>query len=106
MKTTFWAVTLMGLLVLSAHEVQALAYGPYPYAPYWDGAQYQQYPQQYDPYYELHVMHYQLYLQQYPPYQIYQPCCFVGGVIPGWSTPVSPLPPVVIRPRPHGFRRR
>ena len=30
MKMIFLAVTLMGLLVLGAREVQAQAYGPYP----------------------------------------------------------------------------
>ena len=73
MKKSFLAVTLLALLVLGTRDLQAQAYSPYYYNPYWD-AQYQQYQQylqwqqylaylqQYDPYYELHVMHYQLYL--------------------------------------------
>jgi len=112
MKTSFLAVALLALLVLGARDLQAQAYGPY-YGPYWDEMQYQQYQQylrylqQYDPYYELHVLHYQLYLQQYQPYQIYQPCCYSWGVpVLQWSTPISPLPRPVIRPRAQPTRRR
>jgi len=88
MKKSFLVVTLLALLVLSARDLQAQAYGPY-YNPYWDD-QYQQYLQwqqylaylqQYDPYYELHVMHYQLYRPPYPSYQFYQPCCYATAVI-------------------------
>ena len=105
MKKSFFAVTLLALLVLGSRDVQAQAYGPY-YNPYWD-FQYQQYQQylqwqqylaylqEYDPYYELHVIHYQLYLQPYQPYQIYQPCCFAGVV----TVPT-------IDPRPIGPRSR
>ncbi len=107
MKTSFLAVTLLALLVLGTHDLQAQAYGPYYYGPYWDEILYHQYLQQYDPYYELHVMHYQLYLRPYQPYQIYQPCCYAWGVIiPGWSTPISPWPQAVISPRPQAIRRR
>ena len=108
MKVTFLSVALMALLVLGSHRANAQMYGPYPYAPYGDGVQYQPYPypQQYDPYYELHVMHYQLYLQQYPGYSVYQPCCFVGGVVaPVWSPPVVRRPEAMT-PRPRTFRRR
>jgi len=111
MKKSFLAVTLLALLVLGTRDLQAQAYGPYYYNPYWD-VQYQQYQQylqwqeylaylqQYDPYYELHVMHYQLYLQPYQPYQIYQPCCYVGGItIPQWSPAISPQSRPVIGPR-------
>ena len=108
MKRSFLAVTLLALLLLGSRDLRAQAYGPYYYDPYWD-AQYQQYQQylqwqqylaylqQYDPYYELHVTHYQLYLQQYQPYQIYQPCCYPGGVIiPDWSAPVgAPSRPIM-----------
>jgi hypothetical protein len=105
MKAIFLSIALMGLLVLESREVKAQMYGPYG-APYWGGVQYQPYPypQQYDPYYDLHVMHYQLYLQQYPGYPIYQPCCFAGGV-PVWSPPVVRRPEV-IAPRPRVSRRR
>src|SRR5207302_7639490 len=115
MKTSFLAVTLLALLVLGTRDLQAQAYGPYYYNPYWD-VQYQQYQQylqwqeylaylqQYDPYYELHVMHYQLYLQPYQPYQIYQPCCYVGG-IPVWSTPRRLMPQAGIT-RPNRIGRR
>jgi hypothetical protein len=48
MKTTFLAVTLLGLLVLGTHDIQAQAYGSYYYALYWDGTQYQPYVQQYE----------------------------------------------------------
>src|SRR5215475_12657158 len=101
MKNLFFAVTLFALLVLGGTDVRAQVYSPYYYDPYWD-AQYQQYQQylqwqqylaslqEYDPYYELHVTHYQLYLQPYQQYQIYQPCCYPGGVvIPDWSAPVG-----------------
>ena len=93
MKAFLLATAIFGLLVLSARDLRAQAYGPF-YDPYWD-VQYQQYLQyqhylqwqdyleylrQTDPYYDLHVMHYQLYLQPYQSYQIYQPCCFTFGV--------------------------
>jgi hypothetical protein len=103
MKAIVMAVGLMSVLLLGNHEATAQMYQPYPYNPYWDGVQYQSYPypQQYDPYYDLHVMHYQLYLQQYPGYPVYpsfyQPCCFIAG-IPIQSTPV-------IRPRPNPASR-
>lgn len=92
MKRAFLAATLLALLALSSRDLRAQAYGPY-YDPYWEAyyQQYLQYAQQYDPYYELHVMHYQLYLPQYQPYQLYQPCCFVAGVV---------IPPAPIRHRP------
>ena len=79
MKIGLMTITLAGLLLSFTRDVRAQAYDlPY----YWDGAQYQQYSpqqyygntspnQQYDPYYDLHVMHYQLYLPQYPAYQVY-----------------------------------
>ena len=72
MKTAFLAVMLIGLIVLSTHDVQAQVYGPYYYPPAWNGAQYQGYAQEYDPYYQLHVLHYQLYL---PQYQTFPACC-------------------------------
>ena len=101
MKAALLTVTLLGLLVIGTHEVQAQAYVPY--GAYWDGTQYQQYVQQNDPYYALHVLHYQLYLQPYQPYpvyQLYQPCCFVGGVVvPGSLTVISPWPGVIFSPR-------
>jgi hypothetical protein len=91
MKNFFLAITLLALLFLGSRDVQAQAYGPYYYDPYWDAQyQYQQYLQwqqylaylqQTDPYYDLHLMHYQLYLPQYPSYQLYPPCCFGGGVV-------------------------
>jgi hypothetical protein len=107
MKTAFSAVMLIGLIVLGTHDLQAQAYGPYYYPPSWNGAQYQGYAQEYDPYYELHVLHYQLYLPQYQPYQTYAPCCFAaGGIVPWWSTPIIPRPQVIIVPRPQAMRRR
>jgi hypothetical protein len=113
MKALILAIGVMSLIALGRHEAMAQIYAPYPYAPYWDGVQYQQYPypQQYDPYYDLHVMHYQLYLQQYPGYPIYQPqpfyqpCCFVAG-IPVWTAPVVRQPGSKIAPRPISPRRR
>jgi hypothetical protein len=107
MKTAFLAVMLIGLIVLSTHDVQAQVYGPYYYPPAWNGAQYQGYAQEYDPYYQLHVLHYQLYLPQYQPYPTYPSCCFVAGVgVPWWSMPIIPPPQVIISPRPPGLRRR
>jgi hypothetical protein len=103
MKAIFFAIMLMGLLVLGSQEVRAQYYNP---APYWGGSQYQpySYPQQYDPYYDLHVLHYQLYLPQYP---IYQSCCFAAGV-PVLVQPAIrvPAPHVVIAPRVPAFRGR
>jgi len=96
MKIASLTIVFVGLLFLGARDLWAQAY-PYPYY-YWDGTQYQQYwPQAYDPYYELHVMHYQLYLPQYQPFPIYQPlyqpCCFSGGlVISRPAAPVMTLP--------------
>src|SRR6516164_2372784 len=94
MKAIFFAIMLMGLLVLGSQDV-----GAQPYAPPWYGSQYQPYPyaQQYDPYYDLHVLHYQLYLPQYP---IYQSCCFAAGV-PVLVQPAIrvPAPHVIIGPR-------
>jgi hypothetical protein len=98
MKASLLAVALLGFLLLGTADVRAQTYSPY-YGPYWD-VQYQQYLhyhnylrwqeyllylEQYDPYYELHVMHYQLYLEPYHPYQTYPPCCYAFG-LPGWST--------------------
>ena len=107
MKAIFLSIAVMGLLLLESHEVKAQMYGPYGYAPYWGGVQYQPYPypQNYDAYYDLHIMHYQLYLRQYPGYSVYQPCCFAGGA-PVWSPPVVRPPKVIIAPRPRAFRRR
>ena len=101
MKAALLTVTLLGLLFL-VHDVHAQAYGPY-YVPYDDATLYQQTVQQNNPYYELEVIHYQLYLPQhqpYPIYQLYQPCCFVGGVVvPGSLTVISPWPGVIFSPR-------
>lgn len=106
MKAIIFSIALMGLLVLGSRDVNAQIYGSYGYPPYW-GVPYQPYPypQNYDPYYDLHVMHYQLYFQQYPGYPYYQPCCF-AGIGPLWSAPVVTPPPVIIAPRPRPFRRR
>ena len=101
MKAALSTVTLLGLLVLT-HDVHAQVYGPY-YLLYDDATLYQQTVQQNNPYYELEVMHYQLYLphhQPYPIYQLYQPCCFFGGVVvPGSLTVVSPWPRLSFSPR-------
>ena len=97
MKRLFFALTFLCLFIVNTHDVPAQEYDSYYYSPYWDGAQYQQNAQGYDPYYELHVMHYQLYLPQYQLYQPYPYCCVAGGfVVPG---PIAPLPPVVVKPR-------
>jgi hypothetical protein len=107
MKMGLMTIILAGLLLSFTGDLQAQTYDPNYYAAYWDGAQYQLSPQQYDPYYELHVLHYQLYLPQHQPYQVYPPCCVPGDVvIPGWSGPIAPLPPVIINPRPRTMRRR
>jgi hypothetical protein len=97
MKAMLLLAIALIILVLGNQQATAQMYQPYPYVPYENGVQYQPYPypQQYDPYYDLHVMHYQLYLQQYPVYPVYpsfyQPCCFVAGV-PVWSAPVIKHP--------------
>ena len=105
MKAIFFAIMLMGLLVLGSQEVRAQYYDPYTYAP---GSQYHQpypYAQQYDPYYDLHVLHYQLYLPQYPGYPLYQSCCFAVGV-PVLVQPAIRVPHVIIAPRVPVFRGR
>lgn len=106
MKTSF-LTTLLVFILLGSRSLQAQLYSPY-YDPYWE-VQYQQYLQyqhylqwqqylaylqQYDPYYELHVMHYQLYLPPGPSYQLYPTCCFGGDVV------IVQQPPVGSRPRP------
>jgi hypothetical protein len=100
MKAALLTGILLGLLVSGTHEVQAQAYVPYGAS--WDGTQYQQYMQQNDPYDQLHVVHYQLYLRPYQPnpvYQLYQPCCFVGGlVVPGSVVVLRPRPRVIFSP--------
>ena len=104
MKMAFLAALLIGSIVLGTQEVQAQDYSPYYYPPYGNGAQYQGYAQEFDPYYQLHVLHYQLYLQQYQPYPI---CCFAPGVVvPWWSTPIILRQKVIIGPRPQAMRKR
>jgi hypothetical protein len=105
MRRLFFALTFLYLFVLGTHDVQAQGYDSGYYDQYWDGTEYQSYPQQYDPYYELHVLHYQLYLPQYQLYQAYPYCCVAGGiVVPG--RPIGPLPPVVVKSRPPTIRRK
>jgi len=104
MKRLFFALTFLCLFVLGTHDVQAQEYVPGYYDQYGDGTEYQSYPQQSDPYYELHALHYQLYLPQYQLYKPYPYCCVAGGiVVPG---PIAPLPPVVVRPHRPTIRRR
>ena len=114
MRALILTIGVVAVLVLGQHEAMAQTYASYPYAPYWDGVQYQPYQpypyaQQYDPYYDLHVMHYQLYLQQYPGYPVYQPfyqpCCFITGV-PVWTATAIRQPAPKIAPRPLPPRRR
>ena len=99
------------IFMLGNQHATAQVYQPYPYGAYDNGLQNQSYPypQQYDPYYDLHVMHYQLYLQQYPGYPVYpsfyQPCCFLSGV-PVWTAPAVRQPRPKIAPRPVPPRRR
>jgi len=107
----FLGLVLFALLGSGARGVGAQPY-PY-YDPYWDlhyqqYLQYQHYMQwqdylaylqQTDPYYELHLMHYQLYRWPYPPYQVYQPCCFLWGVVPSRSIPFAPEPRPIVAPR-------
>ena len=83
MKKAFLTVLLLCLFVLGAHDAQAQEYTPGYYDQSWET---QLYPQQYDPYNELEVMHHR-YLPQfqtyqmypYQPYPIYRPCCVPGG---------------------------
>jgi hypothetical protein len=104
MKKIFLTAMFVCLVLLGVRDVQAQVYDSYYYDPYWDGAQYQQYPQEYDPYYELHALHYQLYLPQYQAYPGYRFCCGVGGfVVPG---PVVPLPPIIVNPRSRTIRQK
>ena len=117
MKTSLLTVTLLAFLLFGSRSLQAQFYSPY-YNPYWD-VQYQQYLQyqeylqwqeylaylqQYDPYYELHVMHYQLYLPPPPSYQPYEPCCYPGGVvILEQPVPVGPPPRPIMNPKLQAF---
>ncbi|HEX9444962.1 MAG TPA: hypothetical protein VGA73_12630 [Candidatus Binatia bacterium] len=97
MKQLLVAAVFLCLFCLSGQNAGAQYVPDYYAAPYWDGGQYAYpYAPQYDPYYELHVMHYQLYLPRYP---IDSYCCAPSIVVPG--TPpraaVSPRPPAVGR---------
>jgi hypothetical protein len=80
MRNSFLAVTMLALLTLTAGEVQAQAHGPY-YGPYWD-ARYEEYLQ-YQQY--LQWQQYLAYLQQYDPY-------YELHVMPDWSASISPQP--------------
>ena len=98
MKISLMTIILAALLISFTRDVHAQEYNSRYYDQYWDGTESQSYPQQYDPYYELHVLHYQLYLPQY------QYCCVAGGiVVPG---PIAPLPPGVVKSRPPTIRRK
>src|SRR5215467_11924963 len=130
MRTGLIAMALVGMLLSFSSNARAQVYDLYYY---WDGTQYQQYwpqydlyysygdinqypEQEYDPYYQLHVLHYRLYL---PQAYTYVPCCFVGGVIvPARHraiiptnvispppSPISPLPRFITQP-PQLFRQR
>jgi hypothetical protein len=110
MKTSLAAATLLACLLLGARDLRAQAYGPYYYDPYWEyqqslqWQQYLAYLQQNDPYYELHVMHYQLYLPPPPSYQLYEPCCYPGGVIIlQQPVPVGSPPRPIMNPKLRAF---
>jgi hypothetical protein len=108
MKRLVFVLIFSGWFTLGILNVDGHEYGPDYYSPYWNGAQHPFYPQQYDPYYELHVLHYQLYR---PQYQLYYPypyyCCAPGAiVIPGWTRSIAPLPRRAAGPHPRAFRRR
>ena len=108
MKTYFLAVSLLGLLVSGGYrDLQAQAYGfyyqgppPHDYYtdPYGGGVQIQQYRQEYDPYYQLHLMHYRGYLPLHGAYGVYQPCCYFSSV-PIWSSSIRRPPRRFINPR-------
>jgi len=87
MKRAFLTVMLLCLFVLGTHNAQAQGYAPGYYNQYWGTPLY---PQQYDPYYGLHVMHYKLYLPQFQTYQMY----------PYQPYPIYPYPPYPIYPYP------
>jgi hypothetical protein len=102
-KTYFLAVTLLALVFLSSRSAEAQAFNAFYYSPYWE-TQYQdylhwqaylEYLRQYDPYYELHVIHYQLYRQPFPGYQVYPSCCYVWDVTPlqPFQTPREAITP-------------
>ncbi|HEY1266296.1 MAG TPA: hypothetical protein VGH16_03505 [Candidatus Binatia bacterium] len=102
MKKALLAIGTAALLfVLSpAAHAQVPYYGYDPYAAY---AQ-PDYPQAYDPYYQLHVLHYQLYLQPYGYYYYTPPPVFVPGapvvVAPSIAAPAGAGSRVVSRPVP------
>lgn len=108
MKTAFLAVVLIGSVVLGTHEVQAQAYGSYYYPPSWNGAPYQGYAQEYDPYYELHVLHYQSYIYRNTSLTRHTHPAALQQVLTshGWSPPIIPPPQLIISPRPPAPMRR
>lgn len=100
MKKILVTAAFLGLFLLAGQNAgaQYADYQDYYAAPYWDGYPYDYpYAQQYDPYYELHVMHYQLYL---PPYPAYSYCC-----VPSIGVPSAP-PRAAVNPRPPARGRR
>ena len=91
MKKILLAIGFTTALVISSAPARAQV--PYGYDPYGAYVEVQpDYPQAYDPYYQLHVIHYQLYLQ---PYGYYYPYYAPRVVVPG--APVIAAPGVVGR---------
>ena len=81
------------LVILSA---PARAQVPHGYDPYGAYVEVQpDYPQAYDPYYQLHVIHYQLYLQPYGYY--YYPGYYAAPRVGVPAAPVVAAPGVVSR---------
>lgn len=88
-------------LFLPPGDLKAQSYEPAGgYVLFWDGARYQWYWVQYDPYAELHVMHYQLYLPSHRPYQVYPPCCYTVVLPPPHGSRTGTAVPRSSRPQP------
>jgi len=82
------------LVILSAPARAQVPYGYDPYAAYVEVQP--DYPQAYDPYYQLHVIHYQLYLQPYGYY--YYPGYYAAPRVGVPGAPIVAAPGVVSRP--------
>ena len=87
MKNILLVIAALGLMAALTGTAHAQAYG-YPYG--YDAYAPSDYYAQYDPYYELHVLHYQLYLGNYGYYYSYP---YVVA-----PAPVVVAPPLVAAP--------
>lgn|SRR5215813_6910706 len=95
-KQVLFAICFAAAVFFSSAPARAqVPYGYDPYGAYVDVQP--DYPQAYDPYYQLHVLHYQLYLQSYG---YYYPAYFAAPQVVVPAAPVLTAPGVVRRPGP------